>query len=141
MIRASVRVREPKPPAPLATLARVACAAATMLAVTSMPRRERQRSLRPDGSTLHDDPCGAERVMEQDGGTVDLARAGRLVTGGAMVAAGTAMMVLPGPGILTVLAGLAVLQRDVPLAGRALAAFRRRWDRLVAALPGPAREG
>jgi hypothetical protein len=73
---------------------------------------------------------------------VDLGRAGRLIAGGALVTAGVAMMVLPGPGILTVLAGLAVLERDVPVAHRALAAVRRRFGRKDAsALPDPAGEG
>jgi len=74
-------------------------------------------------------------------GAVDVARAGRMVAGGALVIAGAAMMVLPGPGILTVLAGLTVLEHDVPVAHRALAAFRKRFGRSETALPKPAGEG
>ena len=74
---------------------------------------------------------------------MDFARAGRMLGGGALVIAGAAMMVLPGPGILTVLAGLTVLEHDVPVAHRALAAFRKRFGRPAAAttLPAPAGEG
>jgi hypothetical protein len=64
-----------------------------------------------------------------------------MMAGGALMIAGAAMMVLPGPGILTVLAGLTVLEHDVPVAHRALAAFRKRFGRPPATLPGPAREG
>jgi hypothetical protein len=48
----------------------------------------------------------------------------------AIVGAGAAMMVLPGPGILTVVAGLMVLERDVPVARRALGAIRERFGHL-----------
>jgi hypothetical protein len=48
----------------------------------------------------------------------------------AIVGAGAAMMVLPGPGILTVVAGLMVLERDVPVARRALVAIRERFGHL-----------
>jgi hypothetical protein len=58
---------------------------------------------------------------------MDLARTARILGGMAVVGAGAAMMVLPGPGILTVVAGLMVLERDVPVARRALTAIRERF--------------
>jgi hypothetical protein len=38
--------------------------------------------------------------------------------GFALLGAGTAMLVLPGPGVLAILGGLALLERDVPWAKR-----------------------
>lgn len=62
---------------------------------------------------------------------MDLVRAARIVAGVAVVGAGAAMMVLPGPGILTVVAGLMVLERDVPVARKALGALRERFGHLA----------
>ena len=45
-------------------------------------------------------------------------RMARIGTGIALLAAGTAMLVLPGPGLLTVAGGLAVLGRDAGWAAR-----------------------
>ncbi|MEX0864465.1 MAG: PGPGW domain-containing protein [Acidimicrobiia bacterium] len=42
----------------------------------------------------------------------------RIVAGSSLVMAGTVMLVLPGPGILTIGAGLAILAKDVEWAGR-----------------------
>jgi hypothetical protein len=47
-----------------------------------------------------------------------MARVARLTVGFALVGAGTAMLVLPGPGILTIIGGLAILERDLPWAKR-----------------------
>lgn len=38
--------------------------------------------------------------------------------GFALLGAGTAMLVLPGPGVLAILGGLALLEKDVPWAKR-----------------------
>lgn len=48
-----------------------------------------------------------------------LARLARIATGSTLLVAGTAMLVLPGPGLLTIAAGVHVLSRDVPMAARA----------------------
>ena len=47
-----------------------------------------------------------------------MARIARISGGVALVTAGTAMLVLPGPGILTIVGGLALLAKDVPAAAR-----------------------
>lgn len=47
-----------------------------------------------------------------------MARVSRMVGGFGLMAAGTLMLFLPGPGILTIVAGLALLARDVAWAGR-----------------------
>jgi hypothetical protein len=59
-----------------------------------------------------------------------------MVGGIGLVGAGAAMMVLPGPGILTVVAGLVVLERDVPVARRALGALRDRFGHLAPSVLG-----
>lgn len=46
-------------------------------------------------------------------------------TGAALLVAGLAMIVLPGPAIVFIPAGLALLAADYPLAHRLLARFRQ----------------
>ncbi len=48
------------------------------------------------------------------------------VAGGALIAGGVAMLVLPGPGLLVIIAGLAVLAREFVWAERALHAAKRK---------------
>lgn len=45
------------------------------------------------------------------------------------------MLVLPGPGILTIVGGLALLARDLAWAGRLEARIRRRFSRYVEEAP------
>lgn len=60
-----------------------------------------------------------------------MARAARISAGIGLLAAGAAMLVLPGPGLLTIAAGATLLERDVPLV--------RRWvERVRGLLPGAA---
>jgi len=47
-----------------------------------------------------------------------MARITRITGGLILLVAGLVMMVLPGPGILTIAAALAVLAKDIPAAGR-----------------------
>ncbi len=53
----------------------------------------------------------------------------RLTVGTFLVLAGVAMLVLPGPGLLTIFVGLQVLAVDVPLAARAERAVLERIRR------------
>ena len=46
-------------------------------------------------------------------------RALRIASGTGLLIAGILMLALPGPGIITIAAGLAVLSKDIPAAGRA----------------------
>lgn len=55
-----------------------------------------------------------------------LVRAGRITAGVAVVILGILLMPLPGPGLLVVAAGLALLSTDVPFAHRLLQEVRRR---------------
>lgn len=60
-----------------------------------------------------------------------LIRIGRVMLGSMIVMAGLAMLPLPGPGMLTIAAGLALLSADVPFA-------RRLLDRVRARIPADA---
>jgi uncharacterized protein (TIGR02611 family) len=53
-------------------------------------------------------------------------RVGTIVVGFAVLLAGLAMLVLPGQGILTVIAGLAILSRELPWAERMLEYAKKR---------------
>jgi uncharacterized protein (TIGR02611 family) len=53
-------------------------------------------------------------------------RLARMSLGSLLLAAGVAMLALPGPGWLTIAAGLAILAKDVAWAERALERVRRR---------------
>ena len=55
-----------------------------------------------------------------------LIRIGRVLLGIVVLIAGLAMLPLPGPGMLTIAAGLALLASDVPFARNLLVRVRRR---------------
>jgi uncharacterized protein (TIGR02611 family) len=57
------------------------------------------------------------------------------VAGGAVLAAGAAMLVLPGPGIAGLLLGLAILATEFMWARTALGHARRRWHHVRARVP------
>lgn len=48
----------------------------------------------------------------------------RITAGSTLLLAGLAMLVLPGPGIFAILAALALLERDLPIARELLARLR-----------------
>jgi tellurite resistance protein TerC len=54
-------------------------------------------------------------------------RIARIVGGFALLLAGAAMMVLPGPGIITIALGLAVLARDFEWAQRMLDRLKKAY--------------
>jgi uncharacterized protein (TIGR02611 family) len=70
-------------------------------------------------------------------------RGGVFLVGMALLVAGAAMMVLPGPGIAVILLGLVVLSAEFQWAKRALAWMRRRASdvkaQAQARLPGASR--
>ncbi|MEJ5254880.1 MAG: PGPGW domain-containing protein [Acidimicrobiales bacterium] len=53
-------------------------------------------------------------------------RVARIVAGTVVLLVGLAMLALPGPGLITVAAGLALLAQDVPFARRLLQSVRSR---------------
>jgi uncharacterized protein (TIGR02611 family) len=58
-----------------------------------------------------------------------LRRIGVAVVGGSVVAAGVAMIVLPGPAVLVIPAGLAILATEFRWAGRVLDRVRKPVER------------
>lgn len=46
-----------------------------------------------------------------------------------LIVAGTAMLVLPGPGVVTILVGLSMLERDLPVVRRGMGWVRETWAR------------
>ena len=65
-----------------------------------------------------------ETIEEAKRGVVR--RFARLIAGFFLVVLGTALLVLPGPGLVTIAAGLLLLSRDVPFAARLLEKVRAR---------------
>lgn len=61
-------------------------------------------------------------------------KGGITVAGIAVMAAGVAMLVLPGPGVAVILLGLAVLASEYDWAARLLAALRQRVTRMASPL-------
>ncbi|MGF1665574.1 MAG: PGPGW domain-containing protein [Acidimicrobiia bacterium] len=55
-------------------------------------------------------------------------RVARITAGIVLVIAGILMLVLPGPGILTIVAGFAVLAKDFPWAQRIVDWMHDQWD-------------
>jgi hypothetical protein len=55
-----------------------------------------------------------------------MSRVARLAGGFTLLGAGTAMLVLPGPGVLAILGGLALLEKDMPWAKRITDSLRSR---------------
>ncbi|HEY7470171.1 MAG TPA: PGPGW domain-containing protein [Acidimicrobiia bacterium] len=53
-----------------------------------------------------------------------MSRIARLAGGFTLLGAGAAMLVLPGPGVLAILGGLTLLERDLPWAKRAVDALK-----------------
>lgn len=56
-------------------------------------------------------------------------RVARIAGGFTLLGAGTAMLVLPGPGVLAILGGLALLERDIPWAKRITDSLKTRSGR------------
>jgi len=75
----------------------------------------------------------SERLDQEHGGTANpVWRAARIVGGGVLLAAGGILLIIPGPGIPFVIAGLLLLEKDLEWARRL-----RRW--LVEQLAQPPR--
>ena len=85
-----------------------------------------------DREAWHEAAIAAEMATGEREETVEAAerhllfRIGRMTLGAVLVLLGVAMLVLPGPGLLCMAAGLALLAQDVPFADRWLQKVRRR---------------
>ena len=60
-----------------------------------------------------------------------MARVTRIAGGFLLIIAGIFMLVLPGPGIVTIVAGLALMSRDVVWAGRLADWARQRFAKYM----------
>jgi len=69
---------------------------------------------------------GKRERDRQSAGTHALLRVGRMVVASILIVAGLVMLVIPGPGLVTIAAGLVILARDVAWADRLLQQVRAR---------------
>jgi uncharacterized protein (TIGR02611 family) len=83
-------------------------------------RRLRQAALRAEYET------GRHERTERAARTNVAVRLARMSVGGVVCVAGVVMLLLPGPGLLAIAAGLAILAKDVAWADRLLRYVRRR---------------
>jgi tellurite resistance protein TerC len=60
-----------------------------------------------------------------------MAKIARIAGGFALIIAGIAMLVLPGPGIITIVGGLALLAQDLLWAGRLRDRVKERFARYM----------
>lgn len=66
-----------------------------------------------------------------------LVRVGRICGGAAVLLAGLVLMVLPGPGLVLIIAGLTILAVDIPFARRLRDVAVARADRATDFMPRP----
>lgn len=102
---------------------RVAPGDAPVVADTSPERRlrrEERRDLFREAAIQAEYATGRHEASEEDARRGVLRRMGTIVLGFVVLIAGLIMMALPGPGVLTVIAGLAILARELPWAERLL---------------------
>jgi uncharacterized protein (TIGR02611 family) len=69
---------------------------------------------------------GVEEVTLEDAKRHVLIRLGTIVVGFVVLLGGLAMMILPGPGIVGILAGLGILSRELPWAERVMEYVKKR---------------
>jgi hypothetical protein len=78
-----------------------------------------------------------EQAHGMAGPAIWLRRAGAVVAGVALIAVGIPMLVLPGPGVLSILLGLSLLAGQFPWARRLLASLSVWLRQRVAPLAAP----
>ena len=84
-------------------------------------RREHERLERLREAAIQAEyATGRHEETEEEAKRHVLLRLGTIVAGFVVLIAGLVMMALPGPGIVTVIAGLAILSRELPWAERVL---------------------
>jgi uncharacterized protein (TIGR02611 family) len=98
-----------------------------MAAVPGEPGQEHPRweALREAAIEAEFETGHREETVEEARASIHV-RLARMTLGSLLLVAGVAMLALPGPGWLTIAAGLAVLAKDVAWAERALERVRRR---------------
>ena len=78
---------------------------------------------------------GTREATEQAARSHIIVRLGRMFVGTVLLLAGVVMMVLPGPGLLAILAGLSILAVDVPFAARLHRHLLDRADKATGFIP------
>lgn len=91
-------------------------------AETLQSRRERFR----EAAIMAEYATGREETSEEEARRNVFLRMGTIVVGFVVLGGGLAMMVLPGPGILGILAGLGILSRELPWAERLMESVKER---------------
>jgi uncharacterized protein (TIGR02611 family) len=79
-----------------------------------------------EAAILAEQATGREEATEAEARRNVFLRMGTIVVGFVVLLGGLAMMVLPGPGILGILAGLGILSRELPWAERLMEAVKER---------------
>jgi uncharacterized protein (TIGR02611 family) len=97
------------------------------MAVPGEPAHEHPRweAIREAAIEAEFDTGYREETVEEARASIHV-RLARMTLGSLVLVAGVAMLALPGPGWLTIAAGLAILAKDVAWAERALERVRRR---------------
>jgi uncharacterized protein (TIGR02611 family) len=90
-----------------------------------LDRHERLALLR-EAAIAAEYATGEQEETEEQARRHVVIRVGTIVVGFVVLIAGLAMLVLPGQGILTVIAGLAILSRELPWAERVLEYAKKR---------------
>lgn len=101
----------------------------------------------PESESLLDAAVEAEFRTGVREASVDAAKAhlvvriARIVAGSFLVVVGVAMLVLPGPGVVVILAGLSLLAVDIAFARRLRDVLVERTGRATGFIPRPWRRG
>ena len=82
--------------------------------------RLRRTSVLREAALAAEQATGTREKTEEETKRNLIFRLGTIVVGFVVLFAGLAMMVLPGPGIVAILAGLGILSRELPWAERML---------------------
>lgn len=85
-----------------------------------MERRAQRRADFREAAIQAEYATGHQEATEEQARRGVIARIATIVLGSVVLLGGLAMMALPGPGIITVIAGLAILARELPWAERLL---------------------
>ena len=110
----------------------------TVGSVTNMPSDPQSDD---HDRTMWETALRAEQLTGEKETTLEAARShllirvGRICGGFAILIAGIAMMILPGPGIVVIIAGLSILAIDMPFARRMRDVAIDRADRATSIIP------
>ncbi len=93
--------------------------------ITDQAHRDRRARLR-EAAIQAEYATGRHEETEEQARRGVIRRVGTIIVGFVVLIGGLAMMILPGPGILGVIAGLAILAQELPWAERLLEYVKKR---------------